>query len=243
MLHHTHVDRLWAYWQYINPAEAVFKDSYYGQSRYSTPQNTIITPDSPLQPFYDAKNTYYTSRKLSSLQGFGYSYAGLEYWKMNPSQLKTSATQLVNKLYAASWAVAKRDVPEDKTRYFARIQLDRIEVERPCAVAVFIDGKPAGSVPVLQLPERGILRHSLAIDKVISDAFAGPSPTNGTIESIDHLVEIEIHKVDGTHIPLDSVKSFKVTLEAVTITPAKSDTEFPTMSDKKTHQATVKDHE
>lgn len=173
----------------------------------------------------------------------GYSYAGLDYWKKTPAQLKTSATQLINSLYAASWAVAKRDVPEDKTRYFARVQLDRIEVERPCSVKVFIDGKAAGSVPVLQLPERGILRHSLAVDKYINDAFDGPSPTNGTIESIDHLVEIQIQKVDGTHIPLDSVKSFKVTLEEVTITPAKSDTEFPTMSDKKTHQATVKDHQ
>ncbi|KAK2603519.1 hypothetical protein QQS21_004288 [Conoideocrella luteorostrata] len=247
MLHHTHVDRLWTYWQFINPSEALFSNSYYGFSRYSTPQNTVISPDSPLPPFYDASDSYYTSRKVASIKGLGYTYQELQYWNKTEEQLTQDATRLMNDLYQPSWAksTGKRDSPpQPRARYFARVELDRTQVERPCSVNVFIDGKPAGSVVVMQLPESGILHGSLAIDEhmnPIVTASKAAASANDAITSAEHLMEVEITKPDGTIIPVNTVGSLKLTLEQVSVMPAKSNTEFPKPGKSKKHPAGVRD--
>lgn len=240
MLHHTQVDRLWTYWQFINPAQSIFTTSYKGQSRYSTAQNTLITPDSPLQPFYDSSDKYWTSKKTASIKGMGYTYQSLEYWKKSAAQLKTDATKLMNTLYAPK-SSGKRDVAPTKTRYFARVELNRTQVERPCSVNVFISGKQAGSVVVMQLPEQGILRGSVAVDDKMAEAFGKTADSDGSMGSVEHLVEMEIRKPDGTIIPLNTVPSLNLTLEQVAVTPPKSNTEFPKPGKKKNHRAGLRD--
>lgn len=236
MLHHTHVDRLWTYWQFINPSEAIFKSPYYGQSRFSTPEGAVITPDSPLEPFYDANKTQWTSNKIVGIEGLGYTYQGLEYWRKPGEQLQQDAVRLMNSLYAPEWASSwgKRTVKATK-RYFARVELDRKQVERPCSVHVFMNGKAAGSVVVMKFPEAGILHGSVALDDQMMNAFEQVPTSNGTMRSVEHLITMEIRKPDGTMIPLDSVKSLKLTLEEVSVKPAKTDAEFPKPGESKKH--------
>lgn len=244
MLHHAQVDRLWAYWNFINPTQSNFNNSYYGQSRYSTPRNTIITPNSPLPPFYDDSDSYWTPNKVASIRGMGYTYEGLEYWNKTAAQLKTDATRLMNSLYAPHSAERRQDrraPARTKTRYFARIELDREQVERPCIVKIFVDGKAAGNVVVMQVPEAGILRGAVALDEEVKGAFAATSSPDYTISSIERLVEMEIRKPNGTSIPLASVPSLRLTLEEVTVTPAQSITEFPKLRNKKTVAAGLRD--
>ncbi|KAG6040061.1 hypothetical protein E4U41_001480 [Claviceps citrina] len=252
MLHHAHVDRLWAYFNFIYPSQSIFTFSYYGQSRYCSPQNAIITPNSPLQPFYDGRDSYWTPNKVASIKGMGYTYEGLEYWEKSPTQLRTDAIRIINSLYAPGSNQQerqrqrqqqrdRRSPDQARTRYFARVELDRAHIERPCTVGIFVDGKAAGNVVVMQLPEAGILRGRVAVDEEVQGAFAVTPSSNGTVSSIEHLVEMEIRRPDGTVIPLDTVPSLKLTLEQVSITPAKSNAEFPTLGNKKKLVAGLRD--
>ncbi|KAG5983814.1 hypothetical protein E4U55_007046 [Claviceps digitariae] len=242
MLHHTHVDRLWAYAGYINPDLSVFDYRYYGLSRFSTPENTIISPDSPLEPFYDGSDSYWTSNKVASIQGMGYTYEGLEYWRKSPEQLRQDATSIINSLYAPNnGQFERRSTAKATTRYFARVQLDRAHIERPCTVKIFVDGKVAGTVVVMQQPESGILHGRVAVDHEVHGAFATTPSSNGTVSSIEHLVEMEIQRPNGSIIPLASVPSLKLTLEEVTVTPPKSKAEFPKPGSKTKLHASVRD--
>ncbi|KAG8423585.1 hypothetical protein J3458_000472 [Metarhizium acridum] len=235
MLHHTQVDRLWAYWQFIDPSQASFSGSYRGQSRFSTPQGTIINQDSPLQPFSDRKLRYHTPRSVSSIKGMGYTYEGLEHWRKSAAQLRQDSIQTINSLYAPPSAFAKRGGSQAKTRHFAHVELDRAQVERPCSVKVFIAGKRAGTIPVMLFPANGNLRSSLSIDAFLTKG----SSSNGTLEAIEHLVQVEISKADGTVIPLDKVDSLNITLEQASITPAASRNDFPKITDMKEHAAKI----
>ncbi|KAG6008734.1 hypothetical protein E4U21_003929 [Claviceps maximensis] len=243
MLHHSHVDRLWTYASFINPDLSDFDYSYNGQSRFSTPANTLITPDSPLAPFYDGRDSYWTSSKVASIQGMGYTYEGLEYWKKSPEQLRDDATNIINSLYAPNdnGQMNRRSAAQAKTRFFARVELDRTQVERPCTVKIFVDGKPAGHVVVMQQPEAGIIHGRVAVDHEVHGAFATTPSSNGTVSSIEHLVEMEIQKPDGTVIPLNTVPSLKLTLEEVSVTPRKSNSGFPKPGNKMRLTATVRD--
>ncbi|GAB0146579.1 hypothetical protein EsHS_00006973 [Epichloe bromicola] len=220
MLHHTHVDRLWAYWQFMNEDHATFTNHYLGQSRFSTPPNTWITPDSPLEPFYDHLLAYWTPKKISSIRGLGYTYEPLHYWNTSEGQL------------AAVTSVF--------TSTTARLELERAQVERPCAVGVFINGTAAGQV-VVQLPETGILRDIVAVDQKMQAAFAATSPSNGIVSAVEPLIEIDLMKPNGAIIPLRKAPSLKLTFEEVSVTPVKSDTEFPTPGDRKTHAVGLRD--
>ncbi|KAG5943650.1 hypothetical protein E4U60_006532 [Claviceps pazoutovae] len=243
MLHHSHVDRLWAYYNFINPSEAVFGYSYYGQSRYSSPQNTVITPNSPLQPFYDDKDTYWTSAKVASIKGMGYTYEGLEYWKKSPEELRSDSMKIINSLYAPvdDDGFFKRSTGQAKTRYFARVELEREHIERPSTVDIFVNGKPAGKVVVMQLPEAGTLQGRVAVDAEVHSAFAANPATNGTVSSIEHLVEVEIRRPDGSVIPVNTVPSLKLTLEEVAVMPARSNSEFPKPGSKNKVAASLRD--
>ncbi|KHN99115.1 tyrosinase 2 [Metarhizium album ARSEF 1941] len=226
MLHHTHVDRLWAYWQFIVPSQASFSGSYQGQSRFSTPAGTVIHPNSPLPPFFDRSLRYFTPNSVSSIRGMGYTYEGLEYWRMSAQQLRQSAIQTINSLYAPASAFAKRSGAEAQTRHFAHIELDRNQVQRPSAVTLFIAGKKVTTVPVMSAPAKGILHSSVSIDKVPN-------------ESSWNTVEIQISKPDGTTIDVDGVDSLKITIETVSMRLAASRDEFPEIVDSKSYVAKI----
>ncbi|KAM3451774.1 hypothetical protein MY3296_005054 [Beauveria thailandica] len=102
MLHHSNVDRLWAYWQAIYPEASTFNGRYQGLSRFSTLLGTMIGLDSPLQPFRQANGEWHTPRSVNSIKTFGYAYQGLEgYWNKNKSEteVQQSVVELFNSLY------------------------------------------------------------------------------------------------------------------------------------------------
>lgn len=204
MLHHANVDRLWAYWQYIKPDQAIFTNNYYGQSRYASPQGTVITPDSPLQPFFGTQTRMHTSRSVSNMYGMGYSYERLQYWNMSSTELQGAATAYINERYGNRNFAKKRGARSasqqatgggSTMQYFARFEVDRAHVERPATVAVYIDGTKAGDVAVMPQPAEGVMKGGFMIDDVVHAAFDKTAESNGTVASIAHLVRVEITKV------------------------------------------------
>ncbi len=99
MLHHSNVDRLWAYWQAMHPEASTFNGAYQGLSRFNTQAGTMIGLDSPLQPFRQANGDWHTSRSVNSIATFGYAYQGLEYWIKSEAELQQSAVHMINSLY------------------------------------------------------------------------------------------------------------------------------------------------
>lgn len=203
MLHHANVDRMWAYWQAMHPDQGLFTDSYYGQSRYASAQGTVITPDSPLQPFFGTQTFMHTSRSVQNMDGMGYSYDGLHYWNMSSTDLQKTATAYINKKYGNQGAMKRgaRSSSQLATKggetmqYFARFEIDRTQVERPSIVAIYIDGKKAGDVAVMRQPPEGTMKGGFAIDDFVHKAFAKNADSNGTVASIAHLVKVSVTKV------------------------------------------------
>ncbi|KAJ6788012.1 hypothetical protein PWT90_01124 [Aphanocladium album] len=247
MLHHTNVDRLWAYWQYIKPAEGVFGGSYAGQARWATPEGTTITTDSVLEPFYRTQTEKHTSKTVLNLNGLGYTYDGLEYWRMNAEQLRKAAVAKVNTLYGPPPAEPRRNTPEERrataaektTQYFVRLEVDREQVDRPSSLAVFIDGQKAGDLAVMELPVTGTMKSGFCVDKLVQAAVAN----NDTAASIaESKISVSVVKPDGSSVPASHIPSLKVVLHEVTVTPAKSVDEFPTVSPATIYKVNVTDY-
>lgn len=209
MLHHANVDRLWAYWQYIRPDQALFSESYYGHSRFGTAQNTIITPDSDLQPFSAAQDSMHTPRTVASMDGMNYSYEGLAYWNMSSAELQKAAAAYINTQYGdqAAWKRGTDGGGEEDhaspltgshghdMHYFVRLEIDRSHVERPSTVGVYIGADKAGDVTVMPQPAIGIMKGSFAIDRFVHGAFNMTASSNRTVSSIAHLVRMRVTKV------------------------------------------------
>lgn len=87
MLHYGNIDRLWSFWQVIHPDQPFFQDSYQGGSRFTSRSGTIINSKSPLQPFFAPGGEVMTTESVASIQDFGYSYEGLEYWAKTPEKM------------------------------------------------------------------------------------------------------------------------------------------------------------
>lgn len=99
MLHHSNVDRLWAYWQAIHPDSSTLQGVYQGLSRFATPRGTLIGLDAPLHPFKQANGDWHTSGSVNEVRSFGYTYEGLEHWEKTEAEMKRDATYIINSLY------------------------------------------------------------------------------------------------------------------------------------------------
>ncbi|CAM1506432.1 Fc.00g060730.m01.CDS01 [Cosmosporella sp. VM-42] len=229
MLHHTQMDRLWAYWQAMKPDEAIFNDSYTGRARFSTLTGTSITPESPLAPFFASEGNFHTTDSVRSIQSLGYAYQGLEYWEKSPEQMRQEATRLINRMYSgndtASSRLMRRGVPT--TRYFARVQLEVSEVKRPCSVNLYVDGQRVGSMVVMQQPVSGVIYGEFSLDDATESKMLKGVTPDKVVSSVESGLEVEIIKIDGTGISVDSVPSLKIQLEHVPVTPPASEDELP----------------
>ncbi|KAF5019447.1 hypothetical protein F66182_8555 [Fusarium sp. NRRL 66182] len=240
-LHHTNVDRLWSYWQAMRPGQH-FTGSYSGGSRYSTPAGTRITPNSPLQPFYRSRGNFHTSETVKNINGLGYTYTGLEYWRMSQSQLASSARTTINRLYGSSSSrrrdVEERAEPEKTTRYFANVELDVTEVERPAQVNVYVSGKLVGGLVVMRQPTDGTVHGSFSVDQAADtpQLLGACSPTK-VAETVNTGLQVEIVKLDGSKIDLKSVPSLKISLDDVSYTPPAAEDELPVYGKPRTQPA------
>lgn len=228
MLHHTNVDRLWAYWQFIKPAEATLTRSYRGQARFSSRSNTVINANSPLQPFYAAAGRFHTPDSVKSIKNFGYTYEGLEYWRKSDAQLQKDATAYINNNYVVgSVRLRKRAEEETLTRYFAQVQVDVEQLERPCSIELFANVTSVGNFIVMGQPSSGTFFGKFSLDAAADPKETIDENTNDVVNDLLASLRIEIKKHDGTIIPLDKVPSLKVELENVDIQPAETTTELP----------------
>ncbi|KJZ76437.1 hypothetical protein HIM_04166 [Hirsutella minnesotensis 3608] len=235
MLHHANVDRLWAYWQAIRPEQDVFQTPYLGLARFSTPRGTTITSQSPLQPFFNAAGAFHTTLSVRAIWDFGYSYQGLEWWRLNEEQMRQEATRLINQLYnfarppPPSRGSQRREEQRKThtTRYFAHVELDVAQVERPCMVKVYHQGQQAGSLVLMaHRPVQGLVKTGFGLDKVVEEKTmevmldANTGPVNASME-------VEIVKSDGSRIPLHKVSSLGLEVEVVEVKMPTTDDELP----------------
>ncbi|RDA86687.1 hypothetical protein CP532_5050 [Ophiocordyceps camponoti-leonardi (nom. inval.)] len=237
MMHHCNADRMWALWSAMNPGSVIFNGTYVGGSRFSTPGGTEITPDSPLQPFFQTNGRFHTSRSVSSIKPFGYSYEGLEYWAKSEATMRQDTVRLVNRLYSptsfSSGGMMASQRPE--IRYFVNLELDMAQVPRPCQVNVMVDGKYAGNMVVMSQPGKGIMKGGFSIDKATREAGLNRLPREEAVKKIQAAIKVVIVKGDGSTMSIDKVPSFKLELESINYTPAKSDTGLPKFDNAKMH--------
>lgn len=199
MLHHTNVDRLWAYWQAISPEHSRFNVPYSGGARYSTPKGTQIGPDSPLNPFKKANGDFHTTRSVDNIRDFGYSYQGLEYWEKSPAEMRQEATRLINRLYGPGESelrqFARRRENTTTTKYFANIQVDVTELDRPCILELYVGGQKAGDFVVMEQPRTGILHGGFPLEDALTNARMQRYSPENTVKSITSTLEVSIVKV------------------------------------------------
>ncbi|KAM4066537.1 tyrosinase [Hirsutella rhossiliensis] len=206
MLHHSNVDRLWSYWQALRPDQAIFSEPYAGASRFTTPSGTIITPRSPLEPFF--------------------ARGRLEYWAKSEEQMRQDTTRLINSLYAPNaGALQRRQPQQSRRRYFARIRFDRAHVPKPCQIEVYVRGQHASSIVVAAQPARGSMSAGLPLDKIVQAAEVKAMSNDATAGLLQSDLTVKIVKLDGSSV--DSVPSLEVKLEDVQITPSANRDEFP----------------
>ena len=203
MLHHCNIDRLWAYWQFIRPSEALFSGTYKGGARFSTPSGTTISSRNPLWPFYTADGRLHSSDTVNSIKGFGYTYLGLEYWKKSDQQLKQDATALINELYSTKVSgPQKRNEGggDEKTRYFASVTVNVEELDRPCIVNLLMNQTNAGSLVVMKQPQTGTINGEFPLDKVSLSIEGKIDTTTGVVDTLLSRLSVEILKVREDYV-------------------------------------------
>ncbi|KAH7136840.1 tyrosinase [Dactylonectria estremocensis] len=236
MLHHANVDRLWTYWQFIRPSQANFKSSYKGAARFNSREGATITPKSPLQPFFQANGKFHTPESVTSIRGFGYTYWGLEYWKKSKATLTKDATAVINRLYGPSSSSSKKSKRDDQslTRYFAQIEVNVEELERPCAIGLYVNTTSVGNFIVLMQPASGTFFGKFSLDRAADPVDVADTKTSVVVGDILAGLRVEIKKHDGTIIDLSTVPSLKLELQNADVVQPDSETELPEYSDTKT---------
>ncbi|KAF7556469.1 hypothetical protein G7Z17_g1391 [Cylindrodendrum hubeiense] len=243
MLHHANVDRLWTYWQFIRPTQAIFKSSYRGGARFNTRDGATITPDSPLQPFYRSNGQFHTSNSVTSIRQFGYTYEGLEYWRKSSDTLKKDATAMINKIYGPNSASAKVKRADDDatlTRYFAQIEVDVEQLDRPCAIGLYVNTTNVGNFIVLKQPATGQFFGKFSLDRAADPNEVADEKTSVVVDDLLSGLRIEIKNHAGEIIDLTTVPSLKVQLENADIVPPDNEEQLPEYVDSEKHTAPKK---
>ncbi|KAK5987831.1 Tyrosinase [Cladobotryum mycophilum] len=236
-LHHSNVDRLWAYWEAIQGSQAVFTNSYQGQSRWGVRSGTTITNRSPLLPFFDSNANILTSYGVVPLSDFGYSYKGMEYWAKTPAQMKSDVTTIINQLYRTS--SRRRAVATTEQRYFVKLSVNVTDLAiRPCEVNVFVGGNKAGSMVVMKLPAEGTVNGGFSVDDAIKALqSSSKSAARNAATSFQDYVTVSINTVDGTDVPIANIPSLTFQLETVNVTMPASDDQLPKYGQRQRHGA------
>lgn len=196
MLHHTNVDRLWAYWEAMHPDQKSFVDGYPAKDRWATLRNTTITPQSPLLPFRRTETEFHTSESIQSIYDLGYSYLGLEYKDRQPEERREEVTRIINRLQPGMSELTTRRPPRPaavRTRYFAHLAVELSEVERPCSIEVSMNGTYAGNLVLMAMPESGLVHGEVPLDAVHA-TLRGKSDSF-MLDTLESLLQIDIIKV------------------------------------------------
>lgn len=102
---YSNVDRLFALWQAIHPDG---RDSFVTaqpteSGTFTTTVGSTETKTSPLTPFYNAADSFWTSDGVRSTLTLGYAYPETQSWNFaSPKELQSSVADAVNRLYGGS---------------------------------------------------------------------------------------------------------------------------------------------
>ncbi|KGQ04482.1 Tyrosinase [Beauveria bassiana D1-5] len=235
MMHHTNVDRLWAYWQVMHPDQQLFSGEYLSKPRWGTPENTTITTKSPLQPFRRTETEFHTSETVQSIHDLGYSYPGLEFRSRNWDEMRAEVTRIINGLQPQLSSLGTRQAngePDDgrvmSTRYFAHLTVELSQVERPCSIEVSMNGSYSGNLVLMSMPEFGVAHGEIPLDSV-HNLLQGKS-SSVVLDTLESWLDVEIMKIDGSTMALADVPSLGVQIEEVQVAAPRSDTELPQYS-------------
>ncbi|KAF2187121.1 Di-copper centre-containing protein [Zopfia rhizophila CBS 207.26] len=103
MLHHCNVDRIFALWQAANPDKYVEPKSVGYSGTFTIPDKTIVDADTPLSPFWNTPNTFWTTNGVRDTTVLGYAYPETKRWTYeSPEKYKEGVNAAVANLYSAS---------------------------------------------------------------------------------------------------------------------------------------------
>ncbi|PHH76019.1 hypothetical protein CDD80_1884 [Ophiocordyceps camponoti-rufipedis] len=206
MLHHTQMDRLWAYWQALHQDDGnqVFQEPYLGKSRFSTAKGSVINVDSPLTPFFHPSMAFYTPRSVLELGAFGYAYPGLEWWRHDKDQRRRAAARVINGYGAPKQA---------RTRHIARLRVHVADFGRPCMVDIFVKGRIVTRITAEAWPNPGSVWTGFGLDEFGIDQHDLANMTIG----------VQVSKYDGSDVAMEAISNIEAHVEVVEVKPPSAD--------------------
>ncbi|TQN70315.1 Tyrosinase, partial [Colletotrichum shisoi] len=224
-LHHANVDRLIAFWQALHFENANMHFSYTSNEMFATPAGTTVTPQYPIWPFMGSGGSPLTSESVTHVRDWGYTYAPMRFWDQAPGETKMAVSRTVNLLYGPSEQQRKRRLSLQglrrrkgvtKREYFAKVEVERGELELPCQVQLYLKGKLAGSFTLLDMPKKGKSYDEIPLSRGVEVAGLRGLSSKSVLGDVEYGLEVVINNLDGTTTPLDRVPSLKIELEDVT---------------------------
>lgn len=175
MLHHSNVDRLVAMWQVISYNETMFTGTANSTGQFATIENSTITSDSPLKPFFDENMSFHTSNSVANISKFGYTYPEMPDWGMPPEARAGHVRAQVNSLFSRgvnslgqTRGLNRAGRFFNLTNYYtAEITVDRCEMPLPSIMRLMVGRKAVGRLSLLGMPSEGMVSVSLPIQDML----------------------------------------------------------------------------
>lgn len=216
MLHHANVDRLLAYWQAINPQTAV-SFSYQTRGLFGTAAGTTVTERSPVAPFDGDGGRPITSADVADIRNWGYTYEPMRQWEQSSADMRTEVTRTINRLYGPQQASRRLAVREESRRgdrrrrqerpvtreYFAKVEVDRAEMELPAAVELYVRKNHAGTFALLGMPTEGMSYDEIPLHQVLQQVASNMTMPADVAAFLQSNMEVNIRKV-GLYFPRGS---------------------------------------
>ncbi|KAF3915762.1 Tyrosinase [Dactylellina cionopaga] len=173
-LHHTNIDRLFAIWQGINPTSYTLSGRSMGT--FAIRAGTQEDLNTPLPPFRQTANSYYTSATAARTKTFGYAYPETVDWNSG------AGTNNVGNVIAAVNNLYGRGTPALSLSDAGRIAMRKRELGQPIKRE---EGKPSNflntppSPDSLSTVEKNIVNNG-KYNEWVADIRVNNDALNGT---------------------------------------------------------------
>ncbi|KAK2004991.1 Di-copper centre-containing protein [Colletotrichum falcatum] len=236
-LHHANYDRLVALWQALRFENATMHFSYASDALFATPARTTVTPQYPIWPFMGSGGEPLTSESVTHIRDWGYTYEPMRFWDQAPGETKMAVSRTVNTIYSPleqeQWQSLikrlRRRKGLAKREYFAKVEVERSDLELPCQVQLFLEGRLAGSFTLLDMPKQGRSYDEIPLSRGVEAMGVSGLSTKSVVGAIGDGLEVMINNLDGTTQSLAHVPSLKIEVEGVDIILPDSMNELPTL--------------
>lgn len=112
--------------------------------------------------------------------------------------MSADAKRLINQLYGPSGrskAKVQNGHDNGTTQYFVRIQVEASEVERPCTVEIYVSGRLAGGMVVMEHPSHGTVHGELSLEETLDATDIRQLSSSKTVDAIQSSLEVGLIKV------------------------------------------------